>query len=370
MKKLFCLTIVITSILSFSYGQNEIPNFVLAENSNFVVNIVSTYDYGTSRQITFLETVGGSKIERISPDQCESLSDGLFTEISYIIKEEFEKIGMHPAAFINFSQADTKDAEAMKKLSDQYMVYQPGFLVTIACQDWKKAEKAYAKNKLTADNIKPIRFTLGKIASQDVKDFFMVAKIGLSVATAMKEVKSAIDEKPESYFIKTMEISDEYFKDAEVNKELTDKMLKENEALEKFPDETELKANEILVVSPDRVDGMYYNHSLKQLEKFYPHKFKLISVIDYGEYLKKGYKYALVPKDYLAKKTSTKSGDGKTTSKTQTVTMYYYVLKDLKTLNVYYSNNKSKLEKTATTSPSWALKKALKIMQENYSWKE
>ena len=373
MKSLILTISIFLFAINYSFAQlsKEVPNYILAENSNFVVNIITMVDLGVHKKSNYIETLSFNRKERINPAEYASPDEGLFNSLAFMITKEFEKLNMHPAAFMNTDMTKMQDAEFMKEMNKQYLDIKPGFVVNIVCMDWEKEKRAFKKNKLELKKVKPVGFSIGRYGETNPSKTFVLRKMNMSLGAAFEELEKLISKKPDSYFLKNMEINEELFTASNFDDELIDKMLKENESIEKFPEESLLKENEILVSALGKKGDAYYKSSLKQLEKYYPYKFKLVDQEEYTDYIKKGYKYLLVAKSYLIEKTTYKtSSSGHRTKKTQKVSVFYYVIKDMESFDMYYGNDKEKLEKSATSNPATALKKTLKLMQKHYNWQK
>ena len=362
MKKQITLLCFVLLFINLSFGQNKntLPNYLKAENSNFVVNIITMVDIGVHKHRNYIDVPSFKTVNRISPDEFQNVDEGLFNTLAFMINKEFEKIGMLPKGFLNINLNDMENAEFMKNRSEQFKKIMPGFVVNIVCNDWDKEKKAFTKNKLELSDVKPISFSISKTGETDPSKVFIINKSNLSLGTAFEELSKMISEQSDSYFIKNMEIDKEIYSTPDFDPVIIDKMLKENESVENFPQEKELQENEILVVSYGLKDGMFYKQCLEYLEKMYPYKYKLIGMEDYKNYLSKGYKYILNAKYYLVEKNTANM----TSQKTQNLYMFYYVIKDLNSLNVYYCDSKS----NASESPSIGLKRTLEKMKEHYKW--
>ena len=364
---------LIFSSFSFCQFSEEVPNYIKAKNSNFIVSIITMEDLSVSTEQSYISKIPHSSMERIRPEDYSSLDEGLFNAISFFINQEFEKLNMAPSGFINMNMRAMADPNFMKETAEQYFGIKPGFMVMIFCSDWSKAKKAFKKNKLSPKEIKPISFSIIKMGEENPQQPFAINKMNMSLSTTFEVLKKKISKKPKTYFIENMEIDEDNFLEKIINSPLYDKMVTENESIEGFPNENELKENEILVISYGKPDDMYYKHSLKQLKKYYPYKYKLLNGQNDMEDIDEKYKYILMAKTYLAKKTTTRSSSGssmQSKTKTKTVSMFYYVIKDIETKNIYYGNNRTALENNASSSPSVGLKRTLKLMKEHYNWEK
>ncbi|OFX45217.1 MAG: hypothetical protein A2046_05220 [Bacteroidetes bacterium GWA2_30_7] len=190
-------------------------------------------------------------------------------------------------------------------------------------------------------------------------------------------MKKEIDKKGKTYFIDKMYIDNKIAENFNLEAEKT--MKKENNSINDFPKEDGLKNSNILVVTYAEKDKLHYKNSLKFLNKYYPYKYTLITIDEFHDYLDKGYKYALISKrDFLERIESKNELQGKPTSGFGAndnsyvidTYKYYYVVKDLETLDMYYGTDKEKLISKENVSPARALKTTLEMMLDFYKWTE
>ncbi|MFI5217842.1 MAG: hypothetical protein ACHQNT_00020 [Bacteroidia bacterium] len=370
MKKIILSVLIALICFGISFGQKpskEIPNYLLAENSNFIVQITTpSSKMKTQPGVSVLDVFQINHMKKIVPEDYPNLDEGLFKALTVMMKNEFASMNMNPAAFVSLSNKDVQNAEFMKNLQDQYLDIKPGFVVNIALSDWDKEKKAFEKNKLELDDVKPVTLMISKLGDTDVSNMFLLFKMSMSVAEMFKDLKKMIADKGPSYFIKYMDIDEEIFSNSEFNNEMYEKLLTESAVVEKYPDEKGLKEAEVLVLTYSKKDDMYYKQTLKNLQKYYPYKYKVIEQKDLPEHLNKDYKYLLFAKGEMAQKV--KFEDGK--RETRPIYLMHYVLKDLQTKEIFYGPDKNKLIKNASSSPSYALKHTLKYMQDFYGWQD
>ncbi|MEX2597712.1 MAG: hypothetical protein WEC59_12370 [Salibacteraceae bacterium] len=349
---------------SFCQFSAEVPNYVLAENSNFIVNIITMADIGIHKQSSYIKTSSFNSKQRIDPKDYEGPNEGLFNALAQMITKEFEKMNMHPAAFLNTDMTKMQDPSFMNRMNEEFFDNRPGFVVNIICMNWEKEVSAFMKNKLELDKVKPVTLNIAKVGETDASKVYYLMG-GKSLGQALGKLEKAISEKPDSYFLNRMEIDEKYYEESNAKSGQFDKMLKEEESFDTYPDESELKETVVLVVGYGKKGGMLQRQFARHMDKYYPYKYKLINQEEYMEELKNDYKYMFIPKGYMVNKVKT-SSSGRTTS--QKVQMIYYVIKNAESFNVYYGNNRKKLESKAKENPSAGMKKALKYMRDYYNW--
>src|SRR4051794_27198708 len=118
---------VLIALFCFGYSvaqkpSKEIPNYILAGNSNFIVQIVTPSSKMTTKLgISLLDIFEVNHLQKIVPKDYPNLDEGLFKALTVMLKNEFESMNMHPASFVSISSKDAQNAEFLKNLQDQYL---------------------------------------------------------------------------------------------------------------------------------------------------------------------------------------------------------------------------------------------------------
>ncbi|MFA6924370.1 MAG: hypothetical protein WC223_08970 [Bacteroidales bacterium] len=373
MRKAITFTAILVFIFTNAFSQysKELPNYILAKNSNFVVRILSM----GKNQITFSRDKGayyfpGTTYKKINPDDYKtSLDEGLYNAICELINERLLKLNMKPSAFQYVTKSEY--VESMSKYKDNLQQL-PAFILSINFSEIPKAEKAFKNGELTLEDVKPITLTIQKLGEIQASQIYVIQKANLSLADAFDELKNEISKKTKGYFIEKIAVdTSNTVETMNSSQRYNDMLTKINNSIESFPDENELKSNELLVINSYGSDAKYN----EILEEYYPYKYKVINYYDLIKSSCKGYKYAFVIISDLYNKSSIHSSKNnignKTYEKTNTtISKAYYILKNLETYDAYYGTDKAGLIASEVQNPFKALKTTLELMKKYYKWQD
>ena len=380
MKNLVLIPLLVLLAIPCSYSQcclygpyrkyvpkmhQNVPNYLLADNSNFVVNVFTLPDMTPDYDWNGI----AGEVERIDESQFASPGNHFFGQLVRLMNIEFRRLNMRPAAYFNLDMMKMGDAYFMKKWGKEYQKHKPGFIINIGSINWDKALKAYAKGELTLNKVKPVSFSIVPMTDAKViEEMFTYRRVNMSLGTGFRRLEKAIEKKPDSFFLEEMVIHEEIFEGENFDPGIIDKMLEEKDTLLTFPAESKLMDNPILVLVTGPNESAHFQSSLRKVEKYYPYNFRIVDPFDLRDALKEGYDYLLYPKGYMVERhVQDLQGEG---TKIKTQYKFYYVLKDLKSLSVYFPADLQTMEENATINPSLALKKTLLEMNEHYKWEE
>jgi hypothetical protein len=190
---------------SFNQFSSEVPNYIKAENSNFVINFITSWKYkAVYKRDEFDEHKRMKFSGNVFVDQEIDLK--LFDTLTVLITEQFLKLGMRPFAVINTNSADLTNPVFIQNQLNEFIKNKTGFVIHIACANWDKEIKDLKKGVFIIDNVKPITFSITIPGNTDPKNTFTMYDNGLTIGAALEKFKKKIEEKPESYFLKTMQI--------------------------------------------------------------------------------------------------------------------------------------------------------------------
>lgn len=181
----------------------EVPNYIKAENSNFVIEIIP--DVKFKRENTYDDFTKSFKLGDFEMFN-QIIEPELFDTLSSMIRKRLEVIGLFPKRFVNISSEQFYDTIYMKKQKEEFIKNKTGFIISIFCVNFAKGRRDFKKGKYTLENFTPITLSISKPANNNSTETFLLFKNGLSIEEALVIFKTKIEEKPSSYFIKTMEI--------------------------------------------------------------------------------------------------------------------------------------------------------------------
>lgn len=359
------LLLAVCTANTLTAQKGDLPNTLLAKNSNCVVNMFTMLKPGVERSKLIVAAIPFKRSEKITASDYPSIDEGMFQVITAILRQKMADMNMHPSAFnnINLGEART-NPDIIEDMMNSLAEFDPVYTISISMINLEKAKKAFAKGKLTLEHIKPVAISIQPIGATDPNEIYVVRNRGLSIEDAFKAVAKDIAAKDPSYFLEEAEAV-EYVADQK-GMDIMKVVMEENKGTQGFPASEILEKNEILVMAQQLSKTFNPGPYQKHMEKFYPYKYKLISGADYESYMDKGYRYILFPKteEYKVTKTSV----DRTEIKTYIETRFYFVIKDMETKEVFYGPSKEYLDKHAQRYPPRGLQRMLKAMNQHYNW--
>lgn len=381
------LIIGILIIQRTGHAQKEVPNYVFAENVKSLVVINSNLDF-ENYVPTFKTTVD-------LEEEVSNLDEALWEEIVRMVLETLEGVNIKPAGVIGIDQAQlAQNPKSIYEIFNKELLeIKPYYYIRISFVDENRIKRKYkSQKKLTATDIKEVMFTINTAnpRSTDKVFAYMIRGLNLSLDRVISKFEKDVQSKPSSYFLK--KIDDERIKENEENTLKGLKVMKASSSLKtvgkehnSFP--SDITEKKILVTHDfmtntgikglDNSSNKNIEELKKYLDKFYKGEYKLIFKRDYAKELGKGdYKYALTPfNQQVVKTTTTTTREGlssfpKTERDSRLATEYFYVVKNIKTDEVYYGPDKDKLQKKAGEAMAWSIKATLKIMAQYYGWED
>ncbi|MBU0487912.1 MAG: hypothetical protein KKA07_08325 [Bacteroidetes bacterium] len=375
MKNVILLLLFAIAFCGFSFGQTstDVPNYIKAKNSNFMVQFISFKGMEVPKNKKLIQASKLKNMEGVDSKEYKDFDEGLYVAICLLMMKEFEKLDMHPSAFLFMDPQDMQNSEFVKEMTANVVDTKPGFVLTLFSMSVDDAKKSFPKNKLSLRDLHG-SITIAKYGETDPAKSFTITKSNLKASEAFEELSAKVSEKPESYFVETMDVEETAFNSETADEYIEqNKLFMEDEFVDGFPDEADLESNEILVMVPCLKEGdMSYNMGIKQLEKFYPYKYQVITHLDYKKYVDKGYKYMIYAKSPEAEVTKTKTNTktGTSSQSSYSTFAYFFVIKEIETSTVYYGSSKESAMKNASLSTPEALKSFLKMMQNHYGWEK
>lgn len=357
---------------------DEIPNYFLAKNSNFTVTLITSPPFGTTTSNSasgFSGVIPHTKLKKLDADQFDNINEGMYNQVFGLMQDRFKKLGISPSFFIVIPMSDFADPNKMKELAQKTKDAKPGFSLYITIPNTlPKAEKAYRKGGLTLEHIKPASISIMKTYANPEeakgKPMYALNKMNMSLEKGFGIIEKNVSDKGQDYFVETMDIPMEAF-DKEVDVSYLEKYENVNEELASYPAEDELSNATLLVISLGTEEGdKTYNYHKKLMDKYYPHKYKLVAMVDYAKHIN-NHKYVLLAKgDLYEKKKVSEGNNGFNKVKTSITSRNYYFIKDVEALKCYYGMEKEEILKKATDSPYSVLENTLKWMKKNYNWEK
>ena len=397
MKKVFLILITILSVLwTKAQMGGPIPNYLLASNSNFIVLVATQYNSGMS----YVE-LGGNEFIELNSENFSSADEKTFIDLSNYIWNKLGELGLQPADFISLNY-DKIASTDLSKVTESAENHNTGFTMTILITDRSSIDKAIKKNNKDLSSSKMVTITVSTTDNNmDVTKTYMIYGAGLTLGQAFEKIASDIKKQKPDYFISKMDIKEDI---PDYSKEDYDKMITANDSVYSFPAEEELKKSELLVLCGFKKESTSYKRFNDLMQKKYPYKYRIITSQEYWtECTKEEYQFALLLKgnsfaytaeglDFLERNVrrnamaqgqlrprseilQKKNTIGLTrTEQTNELmnrnlensnfNLFQYVIKDLKSLTLYYGPCKE-CENSSITS---ALRYNLKMMGQFYKW--
>ncbi len=374
MKKIFLFILTILSICTAKAQMGTIPNYFLADNSNFIVLIATEIKTG----ISYSEK-GGNEFTELNPNDFTSPDDKTFISIANLVRKKFGTMGLKPADYLSFNYTKFTTDE-LNKISESVANHTTGFMCTIIITDRDAVDKAVKKNKLELSNCKMVTVSVAKPNETDITKTYTIFGAGMDLAQAFDQIEKDISKQKPDYFVKTMNTPDDI---PVISKEEYDKMLSAKDSVQGFPLESELKNSELLILCGFKKDGVSYKRFDQILKKKYPYKYRIISTQEYWEECKKpepqyvmllkgnSFAYTASGLDYIhrnnsqtARNQSSSKNWGDSDAMSQEVYIFQYVIKDMKALKLYLGNCKDCRYSDITA----ALRSSLRKMGDFYKW--
>jgi hypothetical protein len=404
--RLTCLVTVIvlgqtsTSSSQITYDYlDEIPNYILSSNSDFMVNFVIMDGMHkmmapgllTNERATYKESVTGKqKIDYTGT----IMAPEPLRELEALVTTEFEKLGMHPGAFsytdlgagvANFGRAQT--------IADTSVI--PHFYVTIWV-NYAAVEYLHNEGELSLSNLetriknfidqgnynqeynlysmysKKTIEEINGMSGKERKEFIKGAKQKSpkeysSLQQSFELLQQKIASMPDGYFIST--IDKKPYQARYQNSMLANALMyDQNEIVYEWPDEALLKGKKVLVVvRPTRhqTSKQADTRMRKLLSKMTFVEFEVCELERFDECVTSGYDVALMPQGELYN--ITKKGENNI-PQTRVATLYNYVIKDLSTLTVYLGPAHLELENKDREDCVKAFKIFMKKCKQHYGW--
>ena len=353
-KALLILLISFLANIIVAQTNNNIPNYTLANNSNFVVNLIMNKKVDSP-----ITNIKSSEIKEITTSKIllSNTEQILFYETFINLNSRFSNLKMNSSEY-NLCE-NIKLAPNKNQLIDNEI----GFYINITIANWDSLSNNFEENKFNINNIIISEFNIIPVNNLDTIISYNLISESDSINNVFALLKSKIDEKPKGYFLKEMKIYKKYG-----DSEISDMMLKENKAIYSFPSKKELQANPILIILTDEFSEYLFKKTDEMLKSDYPYKFKLIRKKDHEENIT-NHDIVFISKKYRTERiTKITKSSGSSSQKSKKVEVYYFLPKNTKTLNVYYSKKKTDLEKNASENQLYSLKYLLKVMKKHYKW--
>jgi hypothetical protein len=359
MKKSIFIFFAVLTIYSANAQMGTIPNYLMADNSNFIVVIATNINAG----ISYVEN-GGNEFRELNPNDFAGQDEKTFINLSNYIRKKLGAFGLKPADYISINY-EKFTADELAKISESAANHSTGYLMSIVITDRGTIDKAIKKNNLDLSSCKMVTVSISKPNESDPSKAFAIYGAGLDLGQAMDKLENEIKKQKSGYFVKSMETPDD---NAVFSKEEFDKMLFAKDSVQGFPEESELKKSELLVLCGFKKDGISYKRFNQLLQKKYPFKYRIISTQEYWEECKKettqyimllkgnAFEYTSSGLDYLH--------NNNNFDPNSRIFIFQYVIKDVKSLKLYLGTCKDCRYSDITSSLRFTLRK----MGEFYKW--
>jgi hypothetical protein len=375
MKARIIFTLLILGSISNAFAQyaKEVPDYLFAKNANFVVTVISMEDMVPDRSFSY--NPWGNSPKTINYDK--NLELKFLNTIGEYINNQLKALDLQPQAIIFMDFTKMQSAEELIKIARSFKDAEPEFMINIFISTWGKNLKKFKKNEFDVNKILPISFTVSSLYETELSNIYAIQKSNLSLGKALALFSEKIKEKKEdeSYFVDTVENITHF----ESSPNLGDtilyyKLLNEKLTLTTFPDDSELKNDTVLLLVNYKEGDRHFNSVVEIMEKYYPYAYVAKPQDDWFKELKKDYRFVLTAK-HLMKQTTTTSaiptrGTSTYDSKTENKFFFYYGLKDINDLTMYFGAEEDYLKNRSHEKPADALKSILKRMKEYYGWEK
>jgi len=361
----------------YSQGKGDIPPQLKADNSHFIVFLVN-YMGTSSSEVPFFDPA--------APDASASGNEehDVFPALAAAINKDLQELGIRPAGFIQTSMSGWQNPDQLIQASKRYVKEDPAFYMVFSFMSWEQEKAALKKGRFDIAEVKCMSMGISeKLYETNPDKIFGISDQNMSLSDVMETLAEKIAEKPAGYFVESIERSGDQFSDK--NGEPAKKALATGDTLATFPEESELKTRDLLVVVPLIYQNSFIPRAEKLMDERYPYGYKVITQDNYAQHVEDGsYAYALLPegsnKEVTTRTTryneprnphqrNMQNGTNlKTTERTRTAPEFYYTLKGFESLNAYYGPNKDRLIKQVDANPVNALKRMLKEMEDHYGW--
>ncbi len=340
MKNIIAFLILSLNFNLFAQIRGTIPNYLLAENGNPIVIIITESHFENSFRKDLAKEIDFKN---------QNLDVGTYEALTKIFSDQLKTVGIKPAGFFNFDVSkpqgyyDVAMNEKIKETGSNY-------LITFITTDWDKQKKQYKKGNFEVKDVNIFGLGIGKFGDTNPNNGYGIGVLDRSVETCIKKLKSEIASKPATYFVKTM--GENKLVDSEIDSKFKNKEYTVAES--KLPSISELKEGEIIITCLLKNDSKKFLELQETIKKLYPYKFKLNSSdVSY----EKGFvltiqSYSLT--DHLSKNNST--------------TYYYYGLLNPRNHTMYYPKEMSFLKAKASADSNNSIVKFFEYMKEFYKW--
>jgi hypothetical protein len=338
---------------------SELPNYILAENASpliylyFMQKIKSTTSFGTILMPS----------KELEMSDFPQIDDAYVNMIASTIEERLQSIGIRSGGYMMLGMSNMSNEELMKTMQESLKEADPYYTMAITIWDWEKVVKKIKKaGDFTLDMQDKAGFSITPLTATTLVESYMVQSCK-DLDICMNFLEDEIKSKGADYFSTSVEKTVDIDEMIETSEKFTDVLITENNRKNEWPDESLLKQGKTLVICHSRFKGKNaYKWADDGLTKFYPYPHEMFYYSNMSEINLDEYTHALVPVQKIMEKSKAKtSGVGPDRIKTSIETNYYYVLKDLKTLDTYVGPEPKKVTNFSMSDQPLALRKILKI---------
>lgn len=361
MKNLTLLSaITLYSLIAFAQ-QGKVPDYIKADNANLVVFIYPREPMITKS--TGVYAMPGSTYRKVNPGDYPTMDEALFHELCGIINERLLKMEIVPLAYFKYDPNLVKtDPNAFLDSYSSILQKKPYAQMIIIINEIDKIRKAYNKNKLTAEVVSPVSISIVNMSEKP--EVYSLAKMNMSLQSGLDILAKELQSKSKSYYLSHIENAEMNYDQAVSSMSL---LIKENNINKSYPED--LAASKLLFISNPGAANKLNKEMIALLSKYYPYEFKIITEAKQTEeYVSKGYNYMLIMKNEEYIKSTTKTDGAFSTTTNMRDAKYFFVLKNLKTLDIYLGEE-SELMDSGNGYIPWAFKNTLKLMEKHYNWK-
>lgn len=382
MRLAFFVSTILITIATFSFGQTtdlsrkrvkfhrNIPEFIKAENSNFIVNFYTLPAF-TDRDIIGSDDEIGSP-ERLDYARWNGPDPKLFEEIKRLINERLAEMKLYPAAIYNLDTKKLLDPEFLEQHYDSIAALQSGFSIDLAViwahrNQAKEVKEAFMNNTLSLDDIKIMSLSIMPIQERQPERVYAVGSLSFSAGKAFDLMHNDIREKPDEFFVQEMDINADLYTSGVFNQEAHEKQYTENALLSVFPEKSSIDDAEVLVLLKREFRRGETKDALRYLKRILPNEYHVVDQLTLPIALEDDYDYLIMPQYELVER-RVQEYVGDPAIETVKERRYWYVIKDLKTLDLYHGMPIEDRQDRNGYDPSIALRKLLVDMRKHYDW--